>query len=186
MLARLTWRLAALPEQAWPRFAVAHGAASGPDALPSPLKHVAVAGFASVLATGVGWALRPHASSGGAVLHMLVAVVGYVGGGALAVGLTPSLLRRHLTATRELTARFASGAVLPLCLSGLGNVIPLPILSFVLALAGTASSVHSGWVGASAMLALEGQARKRAAVVPAGLAVSLVLLATFVRMVLPI
>jgi hypothetical protein len=186
MLARLTWRLTALPEQAWPRFAVAHGSAPGPDALPSPLKHVAVASFASVLATGIGWAIRPGATSGGAVLQMLAAVVGYVGGGALAVALTPWLLRSFTGAPRELISRYASGAILPLCLSGVVNVIPLPLLSLVLALAGTASSVHSGWVGASAMLALEGQARQRAAVVPAGLAVSLVLLATFVRMVLPI
>ena len=58
-------------------------------------------------------------------------------------------------------------------------------MSFALALAGAVASVHSGWVGANAMLALEGQPRKRAAVVPAGLAVGLVLLATLARMVLP-
>lgn len=184
MLARLTWRLAALPEQAWPRFAVAHGVRSGPDALPSPLRHVAVAGFLSVLATGLGWATHHGATSGGTVLQMLVASLGYVGGGVLAVEVGPLLLGIP-GITREMSARFASGAVLPLSLSGLVNIVPLPLLSLVLALAGAASSAHSGWVGASAMLALEGQARKRAAVVPAGLAVSLVLLATFVRMVLP-
>jgi hypothetical protein len=165
---------------------VAHGTAPGPDALPSPLKHIAAAGFISVLATGIGWAVRHGATSSGAVMQMAAAVVGYVGGGALAVELTPILLRKRATgAPRELISRYASGAILPLCLSGVVNVIPLPLLSLVLALAGTASSVHSGWVGASAMLALEGQARQRAAIVPAGLAVSLVLLATFVRMVLP-
>jgi hypothetical protein len=184
MLARLTWRLAALPEQTWPRFAVAHANGSGPSALPSPLQHVAVAGFTSVAATGVGCAIRPGASFGGALLQMLAAVIGYVGGGALAVELTPRLLPLGRSSGPEV-ARFASGAVLPLLLSGLVNVIPLPLLSFALACAGAASSAHSGWVGASAMLALEGQARKRAAVVPAGLAVSLVLLATIVRMVLP-
>jgi hypothetical protein len=194
MLARLTWRLAALPEQTWPRFAVAHGqVAHGPQgqrgqgepyALPSPLKHIAAAGFTSVLATGLGWSIRPGATSAGAVLQMLMAVVGYVGGGALATLLSPALLQRA-DIEPELLARYASGAVLPLALCGLGNVVPMPLMSFALALAGAALSVHSGWVGASAMLALEGQARKRAAVVPAGLAVSLVLLATFVRMVLP-
>lgn len=186
MLARLTWRLAALPEQTWPRFASAHGqgARDADEALPSPLKHIAVAGFVSVLATGLGWSIRAGATSAGAVLQMLMAVVGYVGGGALAVLVSPMLLK-VAGAEPELVARYASGAVLPLALCGLGNLIPMPLLSFALALAGAASSVHSGWVGASAMLALEGQARKRAAVVPAGLAVSLVLLATFVRMVLP-
>jgi hypothetical protein len=184
MLARLTWRLAALPEQTWPRFALAHGEQSDPGALPSPLRHISAAGFVSVLATGVGWSIRPGATSAGVVLQMLVAVVGYVGGGALAVLLSPALLQRP-SIEPELLARYASGAVLPLALCGLGNVIPMPLLSLALAFAGAASSVHSGWVGASAMLALEGQARKRAAIVPAGLAVSLVLLATFVRMVLP-
>lgn len=102
----------------------------------------------------------------------------------MAVEVTPRLIRGAGLA-RETVARFASGAVLPLLLSGMANIVPLPLMSLALALAGAASSAHSGWVGASAMLALEGQARKRAAVVPAGLAVSLVLLATFVRMVLP-
>lgn len=187
MLARLTFRLAALPEQTWPRFALAHSqrpSASGSETLPSPLKHVAAAGLVSVLATGLGWAIRSGATSAGAVLQMLVAVVGYVGGGALTVLAAPALLKRA-DLEPALLARYASGAVLPLSLSGLGNLIPLPLMSFALALAGAALSAHSGWVGASAMLALEGQARKRAAVVPAGLAVSLVLLATIVRTVLP-
>ncbi len=185
MLAKLTWRLAALPEQAWPRFVVAHAAPEGaPGALPSPLQHAAAASFVSVLATGIGWAMRPGATSAGTVLQMLASTVGYLGGAALAVAVTPVLLK-GTGAQRAALMRFASGAVLPLSLSGVVNVVPLPPLSLVLALAGTASSAHSGWVGASAMLALEGQARKKAAVVPAGLAVSLVLLATFVRMVLP-
>jgi hypothetical protein len=187
MLARLTFRLATLPEQAWPRFALAHsqrGNASDAEALPSPLKHVTAAGLLSVVATGLGWAIRAGSTSAGAVLQMLGAVVGYVGGGALAVLATPVFLKRA-DLEPSLLARYASGAVLPLSLSGLGNLIPLAPMSFALALAGAALSAHSGWVGASAMLALEGQARKRAAVVPAGLAVSLVLLATFVRTVLP-
>ncbi len=82
-------------------------------------------------------------------------------------------------------SRFAVGAALPVALGGMLNVIPLMPLTFVLALAGAAWSVQSGWVGARALLALEGQARKRAAWIPAGLAVSLVLIATFLRMELP-
>lgn len=185
MLAKLTLRLLASPEQAWPHFAAAHSVApEAPGALPTPLQHAVAAGFISVFATGFGWMLRPGATSGGTVLQMLSATVGYVGGAALAVLLTPQILRATGT-PRDVISRFASGAVLPLSLSGVANVVPLPPLSLVLALAGTAASAQSGWVGASAFLALEGPARSRAAAVPAGLAVSLVLLATFVRMVLP-
>jgi len=185
MLAKLTLRLAASPEQAWPYFAVAHSVAPDtPGSLPSPLQHAVTASFVSVFATGLGWMLRAGATSGGAVLQMLSSTVGYVGGAALAVTLTPVLLR-GTGEPSELLARFASGAVLPLALSGIVNLLPLPPLSLVLALAGAAASAHSGWVGASALLALEGPARTRAAAVPAGLAVSLVLLATFVRMALP-
>ena len=185
MLAKLTLRLAASPEQAWPHFAVLHSvAADAPQSLPSPVRHAVAAGFLSVFATGLGWMLHAGASSGGTVLHMLLATVGYVGGPALAVILSPAWLRGTGSAS-DSAARFASGAVLPLALSGVANLLPLLPLSFVLALAGTAASAHSGWVGASALLALEGPARTRAAAVPAGLAVSLVLLATFVRMALP-
>jgi hypothetical protein len=196
MLAKLTLRLLASPEQAWLHFAAAHSAApETPGSLPTPLQHVVAAGFVSVFATGFGWMLRPGATSGGAVLQMLSATVGYVGGAALAVLLTPRLVRApgaaafgshaETRASAELVSRFASGAVLPLTLSGITNVLPLPIMSLVLALAGAAASAQSAWIGASALLALEGPARTRAAAVPAGLAVSLVLLATFVRMALP-
>lgn len=181
MLAKLTLKLAALPEQAWPRFAVAHRQQEG---LPSPLQHVAAAAFVSVIATLIGGAARSGATSGGAILQGLIAVVGYVGGAALAVELGPHLGALARTPRAD-AARFASGAVLPVALSGVANAIPLFPLSFALALAGAASSAHSGWIGASAMLALEGQARFRAAAVPAGLAVSLVLLATTIRTVLP-
>jgi hypothetical protein len=181
MLAKLTFKLAALPEQMWPRFAAAHASA---EPLPSPLKHVAGVGLISVVATGLGWAVKPGTTAAGIVLQMLAALVGYVGGAALAVELSPRLIQGAGGTTQDVS-RYASGAVLPVALSGMLNVIPLIPMNLVLALAGTASSVQSGWVGASAMLALEGQSRKRAAVVPAGLAVSLVLLATFVRMGLP-
>lgn len=171
-----------MPEEAWPRFAVAH---AEEGTLPSPLRHACAVALVSVFATGIGWALRPDATSGGAVLQLLAAVVGYVGGTALAIELAPKLLGGRGQPSEDTEARFASGAVLPIALSGIGNLVPLPMMSFVLALAGTAASAHSGWIGASAMLALEGQARKRAAIVPAGLAASLVLIATFVRMVMP-
>jgi hypothetical protein len=164
--------------------------------------------FLSVIATCVGSALRPGATLGGVVLQSLAALVGYVGGAASAVELSSRFCTRaeqpraatwasapdvgpnavESSLARGTTARvdrFASGAVLPVVLSGTFNLIPLIPMSFVLALAGAAVSVHSGWVGASAMLALEGQPRKRAAMVPAGVAVGLVLVATLLRTVLP-
>lgn len=181
MLAKLTWKLAALPEQAWPRFAAAHAQA---EPLPSPRLHVAVAAMVSVLGTGIGWLIKPGSTATGAVLQMLAAAVGYVGGAALAVQLSPKLLTVP-GMTHDDVSRFASGAVLPVVLSGAFNVFPLLFMNLVLALVGTAASAHSGWIGASAMLALEGPARKRAAAIPAGLALGAVLVATIIRWKLP-
>ena len=182
MLAELTLQLAAFPERAWSRFAVADAAG---NALPSPLKHAVGASSVSVLATAIGWALRPGATVGGTVLHVLAALVGYAGGALLAVEASARWLN-FTGADPASLARFASGAVLPVVVSGMVNVIPLLPMSFLLALAGAAASAHSGWIGASTMLALEGQPRRRAAAVPAGVAVGLVLLATLARTVLPI
>lgn len=182
MLASLTWRLAARPEQGWSQIA---GISAKAESLPTPLRHAAWAGFLSVVATGLGWALKPGATAGGAVLHMLAALVGYVGGASMAVEVSSKLISAPEGAAHGVS-RFAAGATLPIALSGMLNVVPLMPLTFVLALAGAAWSVQSGWIGARAFLALDGQARKRAAWVPAGLAVSLVLIATFVRMELPL
>jgi len=192
MLAELTVQLAALPERAWPRFSALHAA---PDALPHPLRHAACVSFFSVLATGCGWVLRPGATLAGVTLHALAALVGYLGGAAVAIELSPACIapsdaapssaRALNGALRPAVSRFTSGAVLPVAASGIGNLIPSLPISFVLALLGAAASVRSSWIGASAMLALEGQPRKRAAAYPAGVAVGLVLLATLVRTVLP-
>ncbi|HVZ36632.1 MAG TPA: hypothetical protein VG963_29590 [Polyangiaceae bacterium] len=192
MLTELTLQLTAFPERAWPRFVALSGpgTAIGPALgrarleLPSPLRHAVSAASASVVATGLGAMLRPGASVAGVVLAALAALVGYVGGTACAVELSSRWIVAP-DATPHAISRFASGAVLPVALSGIPNVLPLVPLSLVLALAGAAASAHSGWVGASAMLALEGQPRKRAAAVPAGVAVGLVLLATLGRVVLP-
>lgn len=182
MLASLTWRLAAQPEQGWSLLAAAQ---AKEESLPTPLRHAAWAGLLSVVATGLGWALKPGTTAAGTVLHMLAALVGYVGGATMAVEASRKLISNPGSNAHDVS-RFAVGAALPVALSGMLNVIPLMPLTFVLALAGAAWSVQSGWVGARALLALEGQARKRAAWVPAGLAVSLVLIATFLRMELPL
>jgi hypothetical protein len=181
MLAELTVQLAALPERAWPRFSALHAA---PEALPHPLRHVACVSSISVLATGCGWVLRPGATLAGVVLHALAAVVGYLGGAAVAIELSAVCIAAP-DASPPTISRFASGAVLPVAVSGIGNLIPFLPMSLVLAFLGAAASVHSGWIGASAMLALEGKPRKRAAAYPAGVAVGLVLLATLARTVLP-
>jgi len=181
MLAKLTWKLAALPEQAWPRFAAAHAQA---EPLPSPIRHVAGVALVSVLSTAIGWLFKSHTTAAGAVLQVLMALVGYVGGATLAVEASRRLVVAP-SASSDAVSRFASGAVLPVAASGMLNVIPFVPLNMVLALAGAAASAHSGWIGASAMLALEGASRKRAAAVPAGVALGLVLLTSIIRMVLP-
>ena len=180
-MAELTLQLTAFPERGWPRIAVAH--AKG-ESLPSPLRHATSVASLSVLGTALGVALRPGATVGGVTLHTMAALLGYVGGAALSVELAARLLTVPGVAS-ETISRFAAGAVLPVVVSGVFNLIPLIPMSFVLALAGGAASVHSGWVGASAMLALEGEPRKRAAAIPAGVAVGLVLLANLARTVLP-
>src|SRR4051812_37514928 len=159
MLASLTWRLAAQPEQGWSQYAASP---AKEESLPTPLTHAAWAGLLSVVATGLGWALKPGTTAAGTVLHMLAALVGYVGGATLAVEASPKLISKP-NGTAHDVSRFAAGATLPVALSGMLNVIPLMPLNLVLALAGTAWSVQSGLVGARALLALEGQARSRAA-----------------------
>ncbi len=181
MLAKLTLRLAAMPEQTWGRFLAAHVQA---EPLPSPLKHAAAAGMVSAIATGLGAAFDHGATAAGVVLHLLTAIVGYVGGCSLAVLMTPQIASSP-GVDAAILARFASGAVLPIALSGALNIIPLFPLTLLLVLLGGVTSAWSGWIGASAMLALEGEPRKRAALVPAVLAVSLVLIATLTRLVLP-
>lgn len=181
MLAELTVQLAAHPERAWPRFSALHAA---PEALPHPLRHAVCVSSLSVLATGCGSVLRPGATLAGVVLHALAAVVGYVGGAAVAIELS-SVCIEAPDATPSAVSRFSSGAVLPVAASGIANMIPFLPIGFVLALLGAAASVHSGWIGASAMLALEGKPRRRAATYPAGVAVGLVLLAMLTRAVLP-
>src|SRR5687767_4908732 len=119
MLAKLTWKLAALPDQGWPRFAAAHAQA---EPLPSPRKHVAGVALVSVLATGIGWLFVPGSTAGGNVVHMLAAFLGYVGGAALAVELTPRLVTAP-SASPDTVSRYASGAVLPVAISGVFNVI---------------------------------------------------------------
>lgn len=181
MLAELTLQLTAFPERGWPRMAVAH--ATG-EPLPSPLRHASSVASLSAVGTLLGMAVRPGATVGGVVLHAMAALLGYVGGAALAVELSTRWLSSADVAP-EAASRFAAGAVLPVVVSGVFNLIPLIPMSFVLALAGAAASAHSGWVGASALLALEGEPRKRAAAIPAGVAVGLVLLANLARTVLP-
>ncbi len=181
MLAQLTLKLAAAPEETWTHFTVAHLQA---EPLPSPLRHVTVASLVSAAATGLGAAFGSGATVAGVVLQLLAGAVGYVGASVLAVLVAPLLIKGP-SLPRDLVARYASGAVLPVSLSGILNIVPLPPLTILLALAGAALSGWSGWIGADAMLALEGDQRKRAALVPAVLAVSLVLLATVTRMMLP-
>ena len=181
MLARLTLKLAALPESGWPRFAAA---CAQEEPMPPPTLHAAAVAGVSVLATALGAALRSGSTTGGVLLHALAALLGYAGGALLVVQLTGRWV--EVPRAREaLVARFASGAALPVLLSGAINVLPLVPMAAVLGLAGAALSLWSGWVGASALLGLEDAARKRAALVPALLAGGPVVLAALVRLGLP-
>lgn len=152
--------------------------------MPPPVVHAAAAASISVLSTALGVSFRTGSTTGGVLVHALAALFGYAGGAVCAVLLADRWV--EVPGERaKYVPRFASAAVLPLLLSGAINLLPLVPLAFVLGLAGAALSVWSGWVGASALLGLEGAARKRAALVPAALAAGPVILAAVVRMGLP-
>ena len=122
------------------------GCSSEGESLPTPLRHAAWAGLLSVVATGLGWALKPGTTAAGTVLHMLAALVGYVGGATMAVEASPKLISNPNGNAQDVS-RFAVGAALPVALSGMLNVIPLMPLTFVLALAGSGMErpIRMGW-----------------------------------------
>jgi len=184
MLFRFTLPLVTSPISGWSRVGEAAALAhpSG-DSSGGPYRLVASAAIVSLAATAIGWGVRPASTAAGAVLHVLAASLAYLGGPVVALSLAHHLLPRQARTPRA--EWFAAGSLVPLALAGAGNLAPYPVLSFALALAGAALSVRTAWVGANALLALEGQARFRAAAAPAGVAVGVALLATSVRMVLP-
>lgn len=170
----------AVPEAGWPRLAAA---CEGKEALPPPIAHAAAVGASSVLATMIGSIFVAGATLTTVVAHTLAAAAGYFGAAAVATRLAPSFIKGSETA-RALGPRFASAAVLPIVASGLLNVVPIPGLGFVWTLAGAGLSAWSGWIGASALLGLEGPARRDAAVLTALLGALPPLIATGLRLAL--
>jgi hypothetical protein len=180
MVACVTLSLVATPAVGWQRLAAA--LASG-EIAGGAYGLVARVALVSQATTALGWLLRPGSTAAGGVLHVLAATLGHLGGPTIALSLIRHCLGRdEVTDSDEV---FLAGTLCPIALAGAFNFVPSVPMSFALAFAGAALSARTGWVGASALLALQGQARLRAAAVPAGLAVGVVLLATSLRMVLP-
>jgi hypothetical protein len=180
MVTCVTLSLVATPGVGWQRLAASRASGGMPGGAHGLVSRVALVSQAT---TALGWLVRPGTTAAGGVLHVLAATLGYLGGPTIALLLIRLCLGRdEITDTDEM---FLAGALCPIALAGAFNFVPSLPMSFALALAGAALSARTGWVGASALLALQGQARLRAAAVPAGLAVGVVLLATSLRMVLP-
>jgi len=180
VLGPLTAKLVVMPEAAWPRLTAACDAN---ESLPAPLVHAASVAAVSVIATLVGAILIPGITVGLVIVHVLGAVGAYVGAAVISVTLAPRFVRAPAT-TEHLVGRFASAAVLPLVACGALNVIPIPVLSFVWALFGAALSAWSGFVGASALLGMEGTRRRDAAALIAALGIAPIVVATLLRVVL--
>lgn len=180
MLLSLTARLIAVPEHAWPRLTAA--CASG-EPLPSPMGHAAGVAAISVIATTIGAAVGTGATVASVVLVMLFGIAAYVGAAAAAVTFGPKVVSAPGREPAEL-ARFASAAVMPLAVSGVFNVVPFALLGLVCGLLGAALTAWSAHVGASAMLGLEGPARRNAAAAVTAVGLAPVLLGSLLRIVL--
>ncbi len=180
VIATLTAKLVAVPEAAWPRLTAA---CDQREALPSPIAHASVVGAGSILATMIGAAIAPGRSLVTVLASGVAAAAGYLGAAAVAVMVVPRVLEIPET-VRPLGPRFASAAVLPIVASGLFNVVPIPGLGFVWTVVGAALAAWSGWIGASALLGLEGPARRKAAVLTAALGALPPLVASGLRLAL--
>jgi len=151
--------------------------------LPSPLAHAAGVAVVSVVATTIGAAIAVGRTPANVVLSMLVAIAAYVGAVATAVTFAPRLVSAP-EQTAPLLARWASAAVLPIAVSGLFNVVPIALLGLAWSLFGAVICAWSAYVGASAMLGLEGPARRGAAGTLAALGLGPVLAGSLLRIVL--
>ncbi len=145
--------------------------------------HAAGVAAISVVATTIGAAFVSRTTVASVVLVMLLAIVAYVGAAAAAVTFGPKVLSAPGRSDAEL-ARFASAAILPLVVSGLFNVVPFALLGLAVGLLGAALTAWSAHVGASAMLGLEGPARRGAAAAITAVGLAPVLLGSLLRIVL--
>ena len=174
---KLTARLIALPELAWPRLAAA---CADEEPLPAPAAQIAAVASLSVVATLIGSALTPGRTAGQVVVHTVLAVVGYVGGGLLCAFGVPFVVRAP--GAEDLRVRFAAAAALPLVASGVFNIVPLVGLIFLWTLGGAALTARSAWVGASGLLGLEGDRRRHAAVTVTALGTLPIVATTLLRL----
>lgn len=177
MIVSLTARLVALPERGWPRLAAACDA---DEPLPSPLGHACFVAALPVVMTTIGAATVPGTTAGRVALAALAAVLGYVGAAVAAVTLAPRWVRPGPRAER-LGPRFASAAALPLLASGVLNLVPLVGLGFLWLLAGAGATAWSAHVGASSLLGIEGDGRRRTAIVVPAIGAVPIALSTVLR-----
>ena len=145
--------------------------------------HAAGVATISVLATALGATMATGANVASVLLAMLLGIVAYVGAAAAAVTFGPKVVSAPGRTGAEL-ARFASAAILPLAVSGIFNVVPFAPLGLVCGLLGAALTAWSAHVGASAMLGLEGPARRSAAAAVTAVGLAPVLLGSLLRIVL--
>jgi hypothetical protein len=184
LLASLTCRLIVAPATAWREIA----AGDAELRLPNPVLLPAAVGGLSVVLSAAASALRPEADFSSVVRMTLAAIGGWVGAGAAAVSLAPSLISAdpalaHSTQSagaaddrsralrpidRSDLVRYASLTSLPLAAGGLFSLLP-PRLPLNLAISAGLGllAFRSGSLGARTLLGLRGPAQRRAAIVTA-------------------
>jgi hypothetical protein len=159
LLASLTWKLILSPGHAWPRMSAA---VHGESALADPALQAGAVGGVSAACVLVAAALRPGATTSGAIVTTLIAIAGYVGAAALSVSFAPRFVDapEHRTA---LIPRFTSAASLPVIASGAAHLVPHSIVSVMATVLGAVITYCSGSLGARDFLGIEGTNRTRAA-----------------------
>lgn len=164
-------RLVAVPEQAWSDVSAACKSEEG---LPPPIFMGGVAALVSVVSSAVGASLLTVTSVSRVVIWTLAAVAGYFGS-VVAVLAVPAEKLGVAPEQADLVPRFAATAALPLAASGSFNFVPFLGLTFVWTIASCALTARSAWVGAYELLRIEGEARMRAALTIASVALGPVL-----------
>lgn len=159
----LALRLVTSPVRGWSDVSAACKSEEG---LSPPAITGGVAAAMSVLASFIGALLMSHTSVQKVVVWTLAAMAGYFGSVAAALSISAEKLRVG-PASADLVPRFVASSALPLAASGTFNFVPLPGLTLVWTVTAFALTAHTAWVGAKALLDLEGDARTRAVLIVA-------------------
>ena len=178
VLGPLTIKLIAIPEQGWPRLAVA---AEAGEPVPAPLVHGFMVGMASLGMTFLGSLLEPEVSGERVFQHLLLSAFGYLGPAAVAATVGGNLV--DTPDPIEVRARYAASASLPIAASGVFNLIPLWWLTPIWLLIAGALAARSAFVGGADYLGLEGASQKQAALRAIGPAFAVAAIATLIRAV---